>query len=253
MEGPLQVVKEDGFWWLVLNRPERKNALNAELVEALLGAFHQGEREGVGLLVLRGAGGAFSSGGDLKEFLQSEDPSSKIWETVGRLNQLLLTIRRVPAVVMAVVEGIAVGAGLSLACCCDLVVAREGTLFNLGYRRVGFVPDGGGTVFLPRILGEKKYNELYLLSRAFTAEEAKDLGIVNFVFPEHRLEEEVRRLIGEILSLPQEVIGEYKALVNSWLYAGFEEQLERERRAIREVVSQGKARERIQHVLKGRS
>lgn len=246
---PLQVVKEEGFWWLVMNRPDRKNALNGELTGALSEALDEAEREGVPLLVLRGAGGTFSSGGDLKEFLESEDPVSLIRDSVGRLNRLLVKIRRIPSMVLAVVEGFAVGAGLSLACACDLVAASEGAIFNLGYRRIGFIPDGGGTVFLPKVLGEKKYNELYLLSRNFGAREAMDLGLVNFVLPQDRLEEELRKLIGELLALPGDVIGEYKALVNAWIYPDLEGQLEREREAITRVVSRGKVKERILRVL----
>jgi len=102
---------------------------------------------------------------------------------------------------------------------------------------------------LPKIIGEKKYNELYLLSRDISAQEAKELGIVNFVFPREKLEEEVEKLVEELLSLPHGVIPFYKSLVNAWLYKDLEEQLQRERDALCEVVKGTDVKSLIQNVL----
>ena len=245
----LSMERKKDVWWVILNRPSRKNALNKSLSKDLSKAFDKIQREGGKIVVLKGNGGTFSAGGDLKECLESGDPVSWVWEAVSLLNELVIKIRRTPFINVAVVEGFAVGAGLSLLLACDLVVASEDALFNVAYRRIGFTPDGGGSVFLPKIIGEKKYNELYLLSRDISAKEAKEIGIVNFVFPQDKLEEEVEKLVEELLSLPHEVIPFYKSLVNAWLYKDLEEQLQRERDAICEVIRQTDVKPLIQNVL----
>jgi len=245
----LSIERKKGVWWVMLNRPSRKNALNKSLIKDLSQAFDKVQKKGGKIVILKGNGGAFSSGGDLKEFYESEDPVSWIWDSVTELNALLIKIRKAPFISIAVVEGFAVGAGMSLALSCDLVIASEDATFNMAYRRIGFTPDGGGSVFLSKIIGEKKYNELYLLSRDISAKEAKEIGIVNFVFPQDKLEEEVEKLVEELLSLPHEVIPFYKSLVNAWLYKDLEEQLQRERDAICEVIRQTDVKQLIQKVL----
>jgi len=241
--------RENGVWWIILNRPSRKNALNKSLIKELFQAFDEVQKKGGKIAVLKGSGGTFSAGGDLKECLESGDAVSWVWEAVSLLNALVIKIRKAPLISLALVEGFAVGAGMNLALACDLIVASEDAIFNVAYRRIGFTPDGGGSVFLPKLIGEKKYNELYLLSRDISAKEAKELGIVNFVFPREKLDEEVEKLIKELLSLPQEVIPFYKSLVNACLYKDLEEQLQRERDAICEVVKQTNVESFIQNVL----
>jgi 2-(1,2-epoxy-1,2-dihydrophenyl)acetyl-CoA isomerase len=248
----MEVLSEErrkGVWWVMLNRPSRKNALSKGLLRDLSQTLDKIQREGGKIVVLKGNGGAFSAGGDLKECLESGDPVSWVQEAVTLLNALIIKIRRAPFISVALVEGVAVGAGLSLALSSDLIVASEEAIFNIAYRRIGFTPDGGGSAFLPKIIGEKKYNELYLLSRDISAQEAKELGIVNFVFPREKLEEEVEKLVEELLSLPHGVIPFYKSLVNAWLYKDLEEQLQRERDALCEVVKGTDVKSLIQNVL----
>lgn len=246
---PLVESLENEVYYITFQRPERKNALNHNLTAGLLNSLNQAEERKAKIVVLRGSNGTFSTGGDLQELYESENPVLMIDNAVNTLNEVLKKIRAIPSIVVSVVEGFAVGAGLSLACACDLVVASEDTTFNMGYRRVGLIPDGGGTVFLPKILGDKIYNALYFLSRNITAQEAKELGLVNFVFKKEEFGKEVKKIVEELLSLPFEAVPYYKMLVNSWMFPEFEVQLEREKAFVKELVGKKEIRERIGTIL----
>ena len=246
---PLVESLENEVCYITFQRPERKNALNQNLTTGLLKSLNQTEERKAKIVVLRGSNGTFSTGGDLQELYESENPVLMIDNAVNILNEVLIKIRAIPSIVISVVEGFAVGAGLSLACACDLVVASEDTTFNMGYRRVGLIPDGGGTVFLPKILGDKIYNALYLLSRDITAQEAKELGLVNFIFKKEEFEKEVKNIVEELLSLPFEAVPYYKMLVNSWMFPEFEVQLEKEKAFVKELVGKKEIRERIGTLL----
>ena len=246
---PLVESLENEVCYITFQRPERKNALNQNLTTGLLKSLNQAEERKAKIVVLRGSNGTFSTGGDLQELYESENPVLMIDNAVNILNEVLIKIRAIPSIVISVVEGFAVGAGLSLACACDLVVASEDTTFNMGYRRVGLIPDGGGTVFLPKILGDKIYNALYLLSRDITAQEAKELGLVNFIFKKEEFEKEVKNIVEELLSLPFEAVPYYKMLVNSWMFPEFEVQLEKEKAFVKELVGKKEIREKIGTLL----
>jgi len=241
--------QEGEVWYISLNRPERKNALNQEVSRRLLEALDKAERAGAKVIVLRGEGGDFCAGGDLRELYESEDRASLMEASVGYLNMVLLKLRRTPAITVAVVEGYAVGAGLSLASACDLVIATEKALFNMGYRRIGLIPDGGGTAFLCKLLGFRNSNKLYLLSPTFDAKEAQAFGLVDFVFKEEELEEKLKELVGKLLSLPCEPVKYYKDLVNRWLFQGLEGQLEAEKSYVKELVKGPTVENRIKEVL----
>ena len=138
------------------------------------------------------------------EFRDSAEPAVRMDGMADFLNRSINLIRNIPAIVIAVVEGLAVGAGMSLALACDLTLAETKAVMNMGYRRIGLTPDGGGSIFLPRLVGMKRFNELYFLSRNVTMEEAKEMGLVNFVVDEGDLEEELATLIEELKALPME-------------------------------------------------
>lgn len=241
--------REGEVWYISLNRPERKNALNLQVSQRLLEALARAEETGAKVIVLKGEGGDFSAGGDLRELYEAEDRPSLMEASVENLNKVLLKLRQMCAITIAVIEGYAVGAGLSLASACDLVVASEKALFNMGYRRIGLVPDGGGTAFLCKLLGFRNCNRLYLLSSTFDAKEAQRLGLVDFVFKDEELEIRIKELVGKILSLPFEPIRYYKDLVNRWLFPGLEGQLEAEKLYVKELVKGPTIGNRIKEVL----
>jgi len=200
---------EDRVAVLTLNRPRRRNAFSTEMQEALGRLLAELEQDdGVGAVLLTGAGGAFSAGGDVKGFAaqaasgtddggQGAAAGTAGWsaafdrsvhrqramqrETSGRLYSM-------PKPTLAVLPGPAAGAGLALALACDLRMAARGAIMTTAFANVGFSGDYGGTWFLSRLVGMGKAKELYFLSERIDADEAHRLGILNWVVEPDELE-----------------------------------------------------------------
>ncbi len=182
-ESELLVAVDGGVATLTLNRPAALNALTIPLKEALLAALERcGADRGIRAVVLTGAGRAFCAGQDLRERL--EPGATPLGEELRlRYNPIIRTIRELPQPVLAAVNGVAAGAGASLAFACDLRIAAEEASFVLAFGRIGLVPDSGATWTLPRLVGSARAAELALLGRAIRASEALDLGLVSRVVP----------------------------------------------------------------------
>ena len=204
--GPVLLESEhDGIATLVMNRPDRLNALNTELVTALDDALGRIAKDGsVRVVVLTGAGRAFCAGGDLALIGQGRETGA-----IGGLQQLLasgthavLTMRTMPQPVIAAVHGAAAGAGMNLALAADIRVATEEAAFGQNFAKVGLFPDFGGTYFLPQIVGPAKAAELFYTGDMIDAKTALRLGIVNQVVPAAQLEKEVKALAIKIAQGP---------------------------------------------------
>lgn len=181
----LVVERSGGVVTATMNRPERRNALDADLFEALRALFIEvGERDDDRVVVLTGAGGTFSSGGDLAPANPSTDDVATVMRRFGRT---ALALHECPKPVIAAVDGPAVGAGVSLALGCDLVVASERARFSLLFVRHGLGLDTGASWLLPRRVGPGKAAELALLGDWVGAEEAARIGLVNKVVPTDEL------------------------------------------------------------------
>ena len=181
---------ENGVAVLTMNRPERRNALSTEMLDALGRVLVQCETEpGIAAVLLTGAGGAFCAGGDVKgmaargEDAAADDLDTRIHRqrlsqraTAGRLYQM-------PKPTIAALPGAAAGAGLSLALACDLRVAADSAVMTTAFAKVGFSGDYGGTYFLTRLIGSAKARELYFLSDRVAMPDAQRLGLVNWVVP----------------------------------------------------------------------
>jgi 2-(1,2-epoxy-1,2-dihydrophenyl)acetyl-CoA isomerase len=195
---------EDGVATLVMNRPERRNALSDEMLQSLARALAECETSNdVRCVVLTGAGGAFCSGGDVKGMAErGAGGGSGAGPTLDqRIHRQRLSQRetsgrifRMPKPVIAALPGPAAGAGLSLALACDLRIAADTAVLTTAFARVGFSGDYGGTYFLTQLVGAAKARELYLLSDRIDAREAERLGIVNKVVPAAALEAETAAL-----------------------------------------------------------
>ncbi|HOP86565.1 MAG TPA: enoyl-CoA hydratase-related protein [Syntrophorhabdaceae bacterium] len=244
MQEVLDKIK-DCVFTIILNRPERKNAMNSELLEALYKTLEKAEKMGAEIVVLRGAGGAFCAGGDIVEFRQAEDAGIRIDAMADTLHKCIKKIRKMGSIVISVVEGVAVGAGFGLAVACDLTVATNNSIMNMGYRRIGLTPDGGGSLTIPRLIGAKRFNELYLLSKNIDMAEAKNLGLVNVVCDEKDLENTLENLIKELKSLPMETIKKFKDLVNHSYYFNLEAHLDLEKLYISELAEKPLFKERL--------
>ena len=181
---------DDGVAVITMNRPDRRNAFSPDMISALGAVLARVETdEAVGCVVLTGAAGAFSAGGDVKSMAdRGDDGSARSVDAAihrQRLNQRATSGRlwSMPKPTIAAIGGPAAGAGLSLALACDLRYAVPGAVLTTAFARVAFAGDYGGTWFLTRLVGSGKAKELYYFSERLTAEDAERLGIVNAIFP----------------------------------------------------------------------
>ena len=195
MSTPLGVSREAGVLTLTLNRPEKRNALSAAMVEALHQALESADLDPeVRVVVLTGAGKDFCAGADLEELLASADAPPEANEAAAlRLGTLFTRMRSLPKPVIAVVRGRSLAGGAGLMTACDLVLASESA--QVGYPEVlrGFVP-AMVMATLRRQVGEKAALDLVLTGRLLGAEEARRAGLVSRVIPEEALEREGREL-----------------------------------------------------------
>ena len=201
----LTLRQEEGIATLVLNRPDRLNALDLELGTELAAALRQVATDGtVRVVVLTGAGRAFCAGGDIREMqeLRQNGAGERLRVLLEAGKEIVLTIRRMPKPVLASVNGPATGAGANLALACDLRLASDQASFGESFVRVGLHPDFGGIYFLPRLVGPARAAEMIYLGEIIPAREAERLGLVNRVVPPERLEEETRTLAGKLAAAP---------------------------------------------------
>jgi 2-(1,2-epoxy-1,2-dihydrophenyl)acetyl-CoA isomerase len=205
----LQARVEDGVALLVMNRPERRNALSDEMLRGLAAALREAETAtDVRCIVLTGAGGAFCSGGDVKGMAAGTGGNRGIGLSLDeRIHRQRLSQRetagrifRMPKPVIASLPGAAAGAGLSLALACDLRIAAESAVITTAFAKVGFSGDYGGSYFLTQLVGSAKARELYYLSDRVDAKEAERLGLVNKVVPDASLAAETRALADRLAS-----------------------------------------------------
>jgi 2-(1,2-epoxy-1,2-dihydrophenyl)acetyl-CoA isomerase len=197
--------KHDGVALLVMNRPDRLNALNNELAVAVkeaLGRF--AEDDAVRVVVITGAGRAFCAGGDLAALGRGrETGKTHELEPILRAGmQMVLKMRTMPQPVIAAVNGVAAGAGMNIALAADIRIAAEEASFGQNFVKVGLFPDYGGMFLLPQLVGPAKAAELFYTGDMIDAKTALALGIVNRVVPAAQLETEVKKLAQKIAQGP---------------------------------------------------
>jgi 2-(1,2-epoxy-1,2-dihydrophenyl)acetyl-CoA isomerase len=231
-----QVLTEvsDGVGTITLNRPSALNALTTQMMEGLIKASANFEKNPeVRCVVLRGAGENFMAGGDVKAFhksmLEDRDGFLAAREmNVVLAHQFIYQLRRMPKPVLASVQGAAAGIGFSFMLACDLAIASEDAFFTLAYRHIGLSADGGSTYFLPRIVGERRALELTLLGDRFPAQRALDLGILNWVVPRAQLVDETAKMARRLADGPTVALGLAKGLIRSSLDHTWDEHSHRE-------------------------
>ncbi len=224
----LRVDVVDGVATVTLDRPDALNALTVPLKEALRATFEGFAGEGsVRAVVLTGAGRAFCAGQDLRERLEP-DTLPLADEIRTRYNPLVLAMRRLGKPIVGAINGVAAGAGASVALACDIRIASEGASFILAFGRVGLIPDTGATWLLPRLVGGAKAAELVLTTDPLSAVDAERFGLVARVVPAADLLAESQALAARLAAgAPVALALTKDALERSW-DATLEEQLERE-------------------------
>ena len=213
----VQLDAEAGVATLTLNRPDALNALTVLMKIELLGALRRVERDaGVRAVILTGAGRAFCAGQDLRERLEPDAAPLGV-ELRERYNPIIRAMRSLPKPIVAAVNGVAAGAGASLAMACDLRIAADTASFALAFGRVGLVPDSGATWFLPRLVGATRAAELALLGDPVTAADAVRLGLVGRVVAAAELATEARSVAARLAAgAPRAIALTKRALNATW-------------------------------------
>jgi len=218
--------RDGGVLTITLNRPDVLNAFNAAMHEALRAALEEAADDAVRAVVLTGAGRGFCVGQDLTEFRESPgDIGSRLRENY---HPNVLAIRRLEKPVLAAVNGAAAGAGLSIACACDLRIAADSASFVPAFINIGLVPDSGGTYFITRLLGYARAFEWMTSGRKVTAAEAHAWGLVSEVVAADALAGRAAELAAEYAARPTRGVGMTKRLFSQALENTLEEQLELE-------------------------
>jgi len=246
---------QEGVAQITLNRPEALNSINLDMARDLMYAVLRCDEDPmIRAVVINGAGSFFCAGGDLKTFAaQREHLPFYIKEVTTYLHAAVSRLMRMDPPVIAAVHGYAVGAGMSLAIACDIVVAAETTQFMVAYTRIGLTPDGSATYFLPRMVGLKRALELTLTNRLFSAQEALEWGMVTRVVPDKDLLVEARAVATQLAAGPTRAYGISKRLLHSGWVGTLETQMEHESQSIAKSARTEDAHEGITAFLEKRS
>jgi 2-(1,2-epoxy-1,2-dihydrophenyl)acetyl-CoA isomerase len=221
----VEVTRDGAVQTITLNRPDVLNAFNRALHVALREALKEAQDPDVRAVVLTGAGRGFSAGQDLTEFSETGDVAGALRSSY---HPNVLAIRALEKPVIAAVNGVCAGAGLSLACVCDIRLAGDNAMFVPGFIGIGLVPDAGGTFFLNRLLGASRAFEWMSSNRRLTAAEAHAWGLVSEVVEADALQARAADLAAVYASLPTRGVGMTKRLFDHATTATLEEQLEME-------------------------
>ena len=241
---------DHGIATVTMNRPENLNAINLEMLDEMLRAiFSCTNNREVRVIILRGEGRAFSSGGDIKvmENILDQDAYTFMRDWIKRVHLLEMQLRTIPKPVIASVHGVASGQGMNLALACDLRIASESASFNQSFVRLGLTSEG--TYFLPRLVGVGKATELFFTGETISAEEALKLGILNRVVPDDKLEEETLSWAQRMAAGPTEALGRTKLLINSGYKNQLDQHLAQESSLIAETARTEDFREAVKAFL----
>lgn len=239
----LIVEVEAGVGSIVFNRPEALNAVSPEMAEALIDAVHSHERNPeVRCVLIRGEGESLTAGGDVKAFHEAltSDRFGHAANMERRITNGHLSmhrLRRMPKPVIVAAQGTTAGLGVSLLCCADLAIVADDAQFMLAYRHIGLSTDGGVSYFLPRIVGERRAMEITLLGERFTAQQAKEWGLVNWIVPRAALQDEAMQMARRLANGPTLAMGAAKGLIRQSLQSGWDEMSAAEARALSQTAA----------------
>jgi len=226
-----------GYHVITLNRPERLNAFNDAMHEALRDAIAQAEAdESCRALLITGAGRGFCAGQDLSDRLlkPGEKPVPRKSLEIY-YNPLVRKLRALPFPVIAAVNGVAAGAGCNIALACDIVLAARSASFTQSFARIGLIPDSGGTWLLPRLVGEARARALALLAEPLPAEKAEQWGLVWKCVDDAALAGEARKLCEHFAAAPTQGLALIKRALDASAGNSFDAQLDLERDLQREA------------------
>ena len=238
----VEVSRDGAVQTITLNRPDKLNAFTRGVHEELQAALEEARDPAVRAVVITGAGRGFSAGQDLTAFGEAGDIAAMLRATY-HVN--VLAIRSLEKPVIAAVNGVCAGAGLSLACACDIRLASDAAFFVPGFVGIGLIPDSGGSFFLQRLLGTPRAFEWMTSNRRLTAAEAHAWGLVSEVVEADSFAARVAERAAELAAAPTRAIALTKRLYDEAATSTLEEQLEREAAAQAEAAQTDDFREGV--------
>ncbi|MBM7647623.1 enoyl-CoA hydratase/carnithine racemase [Bacillus ectoiniformans] len=195
------------------NRPKSMNALNETMMKEFLNCLKDiCVNDDVNIVVLKGEGGAFSSGGDIKEMLSGWD-EKQFFSIMDTINELVMTLYNMPKVTIASIHGAAAGLGLSLALAADYVIADEEAKLAMNFIGIGLIPDGGGHFMLERRVGESKAKQIIWDGKVMNGQEAVEAGIIDTSAPSGTLDQEVDKLLEKYRAKPLQAMIKTKKIL----------------------------------------
>lgn len=223
----IKVSTTDGVARITLARPERRNAIDLTTCEELASATSEIEKNpDAKVLILSGEGKFFSVGGDIDHFVAHKGTlHDELVKMTSAFHEAILSMHRMSAPVIVAVNGIAAGGGFSLVCGADLAIAKRSAKLVSAYTRSGLTPDGGGTWYLPRLVGAQKAFDLMATNPTLTADEALKIGIVGRVVDDAQFESEVDAVAKQIAALPSGAAQSLKRLLHASAPRSLEAQL----------------------------
>jgi 2-(1,2-epoxy-1,2-dihydrophenyl)acetyl-CoA isomerase len=236
-EPPILIEQHAGYRILTLNRPDKLNAFNDAMLEALTAAVADAEAdESMRALMITGAGRAFCAGQDLADRLAKPGETVVLGVSLEKYyNPLVRRLRALRFPVVAAVNGVAAGAGANLALACDIVVAARSAKFVQSFARIGLVPDCGGTWFLPRLVGDARARGLALLAQDLLADKAAEWGLIWRCVDDNALIYEARRICEHFSIAPTQGLALIKRALAASAGNTLDEQLDLERDLQREA------------------
>lgn len=235
-EPPVLVARTGGVTVLTLNRPDKLNAFNAAMHEALRDGLEAARSGSSRAVLLTGAGKGFCAGQDLGDRLAGGDGPRDLGATLDRYyNPLVRAIRDLPVPVVCAVNGVAAGAGANIALACDIVIAARSARFIEAFARIGLIPDSGGTWFLPRLVGEARAKGLALLGEPIDAETAERWGLIWKAVDDDKLIDEATALAEQLAAGPTQGYARIKHALHAAALNDLGAQLDLERDLQREA------------------
>jgi len=218
----------DGVGKITLNRAEKYHSFVREMALQLQDVLDIcKEDENVRAILITAEGKAFCAGQDLGEATDPNGP--ELTQIVQEhYNPIIRKIRYIEKPVVAAVNGVAAGAGASIAICCDIVVATESASFVQAFSKIGLIPDSAGTFFLPRLVGMQKATALMMTAESVSSKDAEEMGMIYKVFPDDKFVEESWKLVSKLAKMPTKGLGLTKQLLNASYSNNLEQQLEME-------------------------
>jgi 2-(1,2-epoxy-1,2-dihydrophenyl)acetyl-CoA isomerase len=248
---PIELQVADGVARITLTNPQNYNCIDLEFTRELAAAATKCAADpGIRAILIAAQGDVFCVGGDIKDFIANKHRSREhLLEMASTFHLAVTHLRSAAAPVILALNGMAAGGGFSLVCGADLVIAKRSAKLNSAYTRSGLTPDGGGTFFLPRIVGIRKAFDIMATNPTLSADQAYELGIVSRVVDDAEFDAEVEKAVRGIADMIPEALASLKALLNASPSAALQQQLAAEAQSLAKISANPATLDRLSAFL----